>query len=481
MRYRKFVPGTGSETIAGKAKKISGSFIPEAGKETFAVEKRPQFKEVIFGFERFPELKKGILSVTMGVVCLASAVTFTGCGKGSQDTVENTSQTVATETEATAPEETSAATDGAVEGNSSPENQTVMLSEKGRCNLHLGEYVCLPDRDNLMGAVSKKESVATVSKTGIVYAKKPGRAVIVARDSNGDDVRYRIRILKKGFMYDNLEMMQGEVLPIKNGFSNKATGVRWRSRNNKIARVNKKGNVVARRVGNVRIIGRKDGRTFICHIKVIKRIKSVIYLTFDDGPSSNITPRILNILKRNHVNATFFELRPASYDYHITRRLIREGNTLALHGFQHDYYTIYKSKKIYHQNLDKLQRLFYKEFGVWCTASRFPGGSSNTVSSFNRGIMTKITKCIGNWRYTYYDWSVSSGDAGLSWTPKAVYNSVVSGLVKGQENIVLMHDAAPKTYTAGALDKIIKYGKKHGFTFRAITPSTKPFHHGVNN
>ena len=205
-----------------------------------------------------------------------------------------------------------------------------------------------------------------------------------------------------------------------------------------------------------------------------------VYLTFDDGPSEN-TDAILDVLSEYDVKATFFELKPAKKDFDLTKRVIDEGHTLAMHGYQHKYNIVYKSKKVYKQNLDKLRNLFFKKYGVWCTLSRFPGGSSNTVSRYNPGIMTRITKDISSWGYHYFDWNVASCDSDTAKNANDVYRNVTTGLIKGRGNVVLMHDFYKNDKMLGALDKIIKYGKKHGYTFLPLTASTTEVHHKVNN
>ena len=355
------------------------------------------------------------------------------------------------------------------------------LKRASDCAIRVGERMSVPKLKGGGKYWAKNEKVVFISNKGNVYGLKPGKTAVFAKGTDGKIFTYKITVKKGGMMCTKLVMLKGEKLDLKYQFSNKLRGLKWTSSNKKIAKVSKKGYVTTKKKGHVRIIGIKKGHTYVCRISVKKKAKSIIYLTFDDGPSSNITPKILNVLRKEDVPATFFELRPASYDYDLTRRVINEGHSLALHGFSHTYGEIYKSKKTYHENLDKLQKLFYKEFGVWCTVSRFPGGSSNHVSGFSKGVMTKITKKIHKWGYHYFDWNVSSGDAGIAYTENAVYRNVIAGLRKNQENVVLMHDAAPKTYTLKALPRIIKYGKKHGYKFRAITPATAEVHHSVWN
>ena len=161
--------------------------------------------------------------------------------------------------------------------------------------------------------------------------------------------------------------------------------------------------------------------------------------------------------------------------------MLDEGHTLAMHGYQHKYDIIYRSEKTYHQNLDKLRNLFFKKFGVWCTLTRFPGGSSNTCSSYNPGIMTRLTKKLDGWGYHYFDWNVSSGDASRGTTPAQEMHNLKKETTKGHDSVVLMHDFYNNQPTLKSLDKYIKYAKKKGYTFMPLTASTAEVHHGVNN
>ncbi len=335
-------------------------------------------------------------------------------------------------------------------------------------------------RKEVISYESKNKSVATVSKTGEIHGIKAGTTKIIAKTESGKRT-YRIVVKKEGMVYPTFSMMKGEHLDL--GFSKKMSKrpMKWSSSDKTTATVSKTGVVHAKRAGTTTIRMSSDAGTYMCRLKVTPKEKSIIYLTFDDGPNRYSTPKVLNILKKNKVKATFFELKPAKADFDLTKRVLKEGHTLAMHGYQHKYDRIYKSVDIYRNNLDKERDLFFRKFGVWCTVTRFPGGSSNTVSRYKPGIMTKITKQIHDWGYHYFDWNVSSGDAGDVKTSAAVYKNVTSGLKKGRSNVVLMHDFNKNDKTINALDKIIKYGKKHGYTFRAITAATDEIHHAVNN
>ena len=209
--------------------------------------------------------------------------------------------------------------------------------------------------------------------------------------------------------------------------------------------------------------------------------KGVIYLTFDDGPSTSITPKILDILKKKNVKATFFILNYDGAKEEIVKREVNEGHTVAIHGYSHNYKEIYKSEEIYMQNIRKLQDKIKKSTGYNAKITRFPGGSSNIVSRYNPGIMSRLTKTVLDNGYKYFDWNVSSGDAGEAKSSSDVYYNVVSNLSKSRSNVVLMHDFNGNTKTLNALEDIIDYGISNGYTFGKITESTAMVTHSVNN
>lgn len=72
--------------------------------------------------------------------------------------------------------------------------------------------------------------------------------------------------------------------------------------------------------------------------------EKVAYLTFDDGPSSNITPQILDILRAEEVKATFFVLGSRVELYpELLKQEYEEGHYIANHGYSHVYTNIYSS------------------------------------------------------------------------------------------------------------------------------------------
>lgn len=204
----------------------------------------------------------------------------------------------------------------------------------------------------------------------------------------------------------------------------------------------------------------------------------VIYLTFDDGPSQ-YTPKLLDVLKKYNVKATFFVVNTAYIG--TVKRIASEGHTLALHTATHVYKDIYASEDAYFKDLQTIQRIVRDLTGRECTIIRFPGGSSNKSSSFNPGIMTRLTKLVEEKGYTYFDWTIDSKDTGGAKTPEAVCQNVISGVLneKRDYSIVLQHDI--KSYSVDAVEAIILWGLANGYTFLPMDVNTPVYHHTVRN
>ena len=175
-----------------------------------------------------------------------------------------------------------------------------------------------------------------------------------------------------------------------------------------------------------------------------------IYLTFDDGPSSDVTVRVLDTLKANGIKATFFICDYDEDKLPIIKRMIDEGHTIGIHGYSHDYSQIYTSNDAFMENINKLKNKLKEDTGYDAYVIRFPGGSSNTVSEkYCVGVMSQL---------------VHTG-----------------GFKHNRNNVVLMHDTSAKQTSADALQSIITYGKNNGYSFYPISKDTIPVHHGVNN
>ncbi len=209
-----------------------------------------------------------------------------------------------------------------------------------------------------------------------------------------------------------------------------------------------------------------------------KSKNGIIYLTFDDGPNEKNTNHILDILKEENVKATFF-VTGRGPDYLIQREY-EEGHTVALHTYSHDYKVVYRSVEDYYNDLKAISDRVERITGEKSRFVRFPGGSSNTISkNYCEGIMSFLALDLQKKGYRYYDWNISSGDADGVTSTEAIIDNVISNLSKNRSNVVLFHDT--HSYTAEAIQTIIRYAKEQGYRFAAINDETPQVHHNIAN
>ena len=195
--------------------------------------------------------------------------------------------------------------------------------------------------------------------------------------------------------------------------------------------------------------------------------EKVAYLTFDDGPSKNITPQILDILKNEQVPATFFVLGSrVELNPDLVKREYEEGHYIANHGYSHEYSQIYRSKETvleeYTQcNNDVKNALGNPNYNT--LLFRFPGGSSG--GRYN-DIKAEAKQYLAENNICHTNWNCLTGDAEGKTAPNELM-AYFQETMKGDGSlIVLMHDASDKSYTAETLPILISYLREQGYTFK---------------
>lgn len=189
------------------------------------------------------------------------------------------------------------------------------------------------------------------------------------------------------------------------------------------------------------------------------------YLTIDDGPSATWTPAVLDILKKEHVRATFFLVgwRAAKHP-EIVRRIYLEGQTIGNHTFSHNYDELYRgSAKNLLASLAANGRLLKAAIGYEPKIMRPPGGASG---NFRPGYQSSLT-----WAgYTTVLWNVSTGDGSTQTTgPQMVANAkrYLDRLAPRRPAVILMHDV--RRPITEALPQIIAEVRRRGYEFSVIT------------
>lgn len=197
------------------------------------------------------------------------------------------------------------------------------------------------------------------------------------------------------------------------------------------------------------------------------------FLTFDDGPSER-TAEILDILKEQNIQATFFVTgKTTDYAKTMMKRIVNEGHTIAVHTYTHNFKEIYASVQDYLCDFNNIYNLIYVVTGVKPCIFRFPGGSKN---GFNKDNYREFINEMCRRGFDYFDWNVSAGDA-VSRTPTPV-SICISNVLKNSANlnacVVLMHDLRPKTTTVKALPEIINGLRAQGFKFDKLSHDINP-------
>ncbi len=209
----------------------------------------------------------------------------------------------------------------------------------------------------------------------------------------------------------------------------------------------------------------------------------IVFLTFDDGPSEH-TERLLDILAAHNAKATFFCISPSDAYHSVIKREYEEGHTVAVHSLTHDYNKIYSSQEAYWADFEAMNDIIEEQTGHRANIFRFPGGSSNTVSNFNPGVMTRLAQDAADRGLQYFDWNVESGDAGRVDTADGVYNNIVDGVASLNNQgysymVVLCHDS--HGYTVDAMDRVLTWFEENGYTLLPLQKGICECHHGIAN
>lgn len=197
----------------------------------------------------------------------------------------------------------------------------------------------------------------------------------------------------------------------------------------------------------------------------------VVYLTFDDGPSAN-TDRILEILDRYGVKATFFVLGVTGEEgQRRMRDIAAAGHTIGVHSWSHDYRKIYASVEDYLADFYRLYQWIHEVTGVYPQVFRFPGGS---INSYNQAIYQEIISEMLRRGFRYFDWNASAQDATATpLDPAVIAGNCLRGV--GRERVVLLaHDSAARGTTAEALPAVIQGYLDAGYTFAPLSPAVTP-------
>src|SRR5438309_4625221 len=203
--------------------------------------------------------------------------------------------------------------------------------------------------------------------------------------------------------------------------------------------------------------GQWYGRTFTSLARGTKQLA----LTYDDGPNDPHTMRVLEVLAKHNVRATFFLIgRYVQQRPEIVREVVKAGHVIGNHTFTHPLLT-FKSSAEVRKELTDCRSAIQDAVGKHSSLFRPPFGG-------RRPAVLRIARELGlepiMWNVTGYDWNAPSA---------AVIEKKVSSQIRGGD-VILLHDGdhrqmgADRSQTVLATDRLLDRYKTQGYEFVTI-------------
>jgi len=175
-----------------------------------------------------------------------------------------------------------------------------------------------------------------------------------------------------------------------------------------------------------------------------------IAMTFDDGPSATLTPKLLDLLATRHIKVSFFVIGENVAEHpEIVARAAREGHEIGNHSWSHPNFAKMSDERV-RQQLWRTDTAIQNGTGTRPTLMRPPYGS--ITAREKRWIHDELGYDIILWDVDPYDWKRPG--------PAVVRNRILKETHPG--SIVLSHDIHPGTIEAmpSTLDALAAKGFK---------------------
>ena len=183
---------------------------------------------------------------------------------------------------------------------------------------------------------------------------------------------------------------------------------------------------------------------------------STVFLTFDDGPSAETTPAILDALHDARAHATFFVLGERVTQYpEIALRILAEGHTIGIHGYHHRELVTARPRVLRAELQETARAIQVILPTVSPTWFRPPYGFKTLGMPFQ-------ARKLG---YRLVTWSVNSRDYHQT-DPVQIAQNVLAQVRPGA--IILLHDGPTNTATADALPRLLAGLAEHGLSCDAL-------------
>jgi peptidoglycan/xylan/chitin deacetylase (PgdA/CDA1 family) len=185
-----------------------------------------------------------------------------------------------------------------------------------------------------------------------------------------------------------------------------------------------------------------------------ERAGKMVTLTFDDGPDPDVTPRLLDLLERHRLTATFFVTgQNAEHHPELIREILRRGHVIGNHSYRHDPLLMFRSSARLADEIARTQTVLAL-FGIRPRLFRPPVGITNP----------RLPKVLEELRMACITFSCRAPDFGnrrIGGLAEAILRKVRPGA------IVLLHDVSPPGGGVeawfGEVEKIIETLRARGY------------------
>lgn len=193
----------------------------------------------------------------------------------------------------------------------------------------------------------------------------------------------------------------------------------------------------------------------------------IVYITIDDGPYLRNTPYLLEVLKKENVKVTFFDVGKQIEQFpSLLKAEYEQGHSIGNHTYSHDYRSMYKSPDTFLADIKKNDDLIFKVIGIHPKIIRAPGGTSRfNIAYYN---------LLDANDYIAYDWNLDTKDTDGKFSITQLVNNVDEQIKNKKKIILLMHDLPNKSSSINALPIIISHLKKRGYSFGTLGTNIRP-------
>ena len=200
---------------------------------------------------------------------------------------------------------------------------------------------------------------------------------------------------------------------------------------------------------------------------ILSDTQKVVYLTFDDGPTKKITPKILDILKEENIKASFFVIGKHVKEHpEVVRRAYEEGHFIANHGYSHNGKLMYKNEESFLKEITDTDKEIANAIGkdAYCShIFRFPNGFlAPLYKKQKKSLVSSLSKI----NYYYIDWNCLNKDSERKFSNSQLLNNLKKSAKGKSTLVILMHDTGDVNNTYDVLKDSIKYLKSNGYIFK---------------